>query len=234
MDKRKLERLRRDALADAKHNVEREDRMITYKERLIANANDFDSIVVDMCGEMKRLEKENAELQRELDKARLDVPLLTETHLHQIRNRIPISIAKKVDSWPRCLTAVTRLKQERNNANVDVEQFKKENAELKDKLVISGVACEMERIKLINNKPLNMMKPSLICTDCHISFAGKDEAGHEACCPECGEAYGHFFTKLIRKGTFALMYWLEESPDIEIKPHINFTSKRNGQENKDE
>jgi len=66
-----------------------------------------------------------------------------------------------------------------------------------------------------------MSKPTFICTECHISFAGVSNT--EAYCPECGEAYGHFFTKLIRKGTFAIMYWFEENPDVEIKPYINFT-----------
>ena len=58
-------------------------------------------------------------------------------------------------------------------------------------------------------------KPRFICTDCHIDFEGITDL--EAYCPQCGEAYGHFFTVLIRRGTFAIMYWLDENPEIEIK-----------------
>lgn len=61
------------------------------------------------------------------------------------------------------------------------------------------------------------MTNRFVCTQCHISFPGKKKW---AKCPKCGEEYGHFFTKLIRVGSFALAYWLDDNPDIEIKVHV--------------
>ena len=54
--------------------------------------------------------------------------------------------------------------------------------------------------------------PHFVCTECRLSFMGDDETGMKATCPECGEKYDHFFTKLIRGGTFALAYWLRDCP----------------------
>jgi endogenous inhibitor of DNA gyrase (YacG/DUF329 family) len=31
-------------------------------------------------------------------------------------------------------------------------------------------------------------------------------------CPECGDEYGNFFTKILRCGDFDLAYWLAEHP----------------------
>jgi Zn finger protein HypA/HybF involved in hydrogenase expression len=55
-----------------------------------------------------------------------------------------------------------------------------------------------------------------VCTDCRLLFDG--DGPRTAICPECGEVYGHFFTKLIRGGTFALAYWLKDFPG-EIRQH---------------
>jgi hypothetical protein len=60
--------------------------------------------------------------------------------------------------------------------------------------------------------------PQFVCTKCCIQFNGEDDAGSNATCPECGETYGHFFTPLIRCGTFALAYWLD-AEQREIRVH---------------
>ena len=36
--------------------------------------------------------------------------------------------------------------------------------------------------------------------------------GAKVVCPECGDEYGNFFTKIQRCGDFGLAYWLAEHP----------------------
>ena len=64
------------------------------------------------------------EMEKEIEQSKLELPLLTEKHLLQIKNRLPIEIADKVDSWSRCLTAVSQLKQERNNCDIELAELK--------------------------------------------------------------------------------------------------------------
>ena len=47
------------------------------------------------------------------------------------------------------------------------------------------------------------------CADCHLICQGQDEM--HAQCPECGNKYEGFFTRLIRTSDFAYAYWLESS-----------------------
>lgn len=62
-----------------------------------------------------------------------------------------------------------------------------------------------------------LVMPSFVCTDCHISFLSEDN--RHAACPQCGEVYGHGRTRLIRGASFALAYWCEAHPDVQIKPY---------------
>lgn len=57
--------------------------------------------------------------------------------------------------------------------------------------------------------------PHFVCTRCRLQFKG--ETDMSATCPECGETYNHFFTPLIRCGTFALAYWLDANNPVEIR-----------------
>ena len=72
----------------------------------------------------------------------------------------------------------------------------------KDELHNSHAACAPVERRVIHR---------FVCTDCRLIFASDDE-GMNAICPECGETYGHFLTKLIRCNTFALAYWLRDCP----------------------
>ena len=77
----------------------------------------------ELLNQLEQREKENLELK-----------LNQERMLLQVKNRMPIEISEKVDSWPRCLTAVAQLKQERNNADYDLEQLQQSN-KLKDNVI---------------------------------------------------------------------------------------------------
>jgi predicted RNA-binding Zn-ribbon protein involved in translation (DUF1610 family) len=67
--------------------------------------------------------------------------------------------------------------------------------------------------------PINLFNfPQFVCTVCRLRFTSIDEHGMKAKCPECGETYGHFFTKLVRCGTFDMAYWLRDEPG-EIRKH---------------
>jgi len=65
----------------------------------------------------------------------------------------------------------------------------------------------------------NNFQEHFACTECHISFPAVDDEGNKSACPECGEEYGHFFTKLIRCSSFAYCYWLDNNPGVVVKPH---------------
>ena len=67
-----------------------------------------------------------------------------------------------------------------------------------------------------------------ICTQCHIYF---DAEKKYAKCPKCGEEYGHFYTKLIRDGSFALAYWLEDNPDVKIRKYHKLKLVENNEPN---
>jgi septum formation topological specificity factor MinE len=55
-------------------------------------------------------------------------------HTQQIKDRVPLEIAERIDCWPRALTCVSQLKQERNNADVEVEKLQAEVDRLRDAL----------------------------------------------------------------------------------------------------
>ena len=63
-----------------------------------------------------------------------------------------------------------------------------------------------------------VVMPYFVCTKCRLHFKGESRMVAE--CPECGEKYGHFFTQLIRAGSFAEAYWLRDNPG-EIRKHID-------------
>ncbi len=80
------------------------------------------------------LEKENEELEEKI----IDLKLDKNRMLVQVKNRMPLEIANRVDSWPRCLSAVAQLKTERNNADVENEELKAKIEKLED-LFLEGV-----------------------------------------------------------------------------------------------
>jgi len=75
-------------------------------------------------------------------------------HLNQIKDRLPIEMAEKIDSWSRCLTAVLELKQHRNNCDIElVEHVKLNNAVIKKNVELEqALAVKDKWIKEITNK----------------------------------------------------------------------------------
>ena len=71
----------------------------------------------------------------------------------------------------------------------------------------------------------NNYQEHFACTVCHISFPAVDGDGNRSACPKCGEGYGHFFTKLIRCSSFAFAYWMNDNPDVVIKPYVDTENK---------
>ncbi|NIX57654.1 MAG: hypothetical protein GWN14_17455 [candidate division Zixibacteria bacterium] len=73
----------------------------------------------EMAGKLLEFQQENESLRVELGR-----------HQKQILDRIPIYMAEKVDSWPKLLTTISQLKQDRNNFEVWYEQEKTDKREL--------------------------------------------------------------------------------------------------------
>jgi len=69
---------------------------------------------------------------KELRKEVLELILNKNSMIIQVKNRVPIEISKKIGSWPQCLTAIAQLKQERNNADIDLVEKEKELQKYKD------------------------------------------------------------------------------------------------------
>lgn len=102
---------------------------------------------------------EDNEYRKYVEGLEKEFKALEDKHLKQIKDRMPIEISGKVDSWPRCLTAVAQLKQERNNTDI-------ENATLLSKLsvmqsVVDAAELVMDDLQIDKSQPAAMAVGSL-------------------------------------------------------------------------
>lgn len=78
--------------------------------------------------------------------------------MEQIRDRLPCEIAKRVKDWPSALTAVARLKMERNNSDHYLNK-EKLNAEQLEKAALD-LKAHIERLNLGIKLILDSIKPT--------------------------------------------------------------------------
>lgn len=88
--------------------------MSDIRDKFTANAEEFDSLMMEMLNY-------NSQLKKNLKSA-----------ARQIADRIPSEIVPDEVTWPAILSAVSRLKQQRNNADVENEALTAQVAELKE------------------------------------------------------------------------------------------------------
>jgi len=89
---------------------------------------------------------------KELRKEVLELILNKNSMIIQVKNRVPIEISKKIGSWPQCLTAIAQLKQERNNADIDLVEKEKELQKYRDVVEAAKESISFDSVQYIYDK----------------------------------------------------------------------------------